>query len=294
MAPTANLQSIEDIILQKDQKNISALRPYLPPDFCQRAAALLSHPPGNVFIVTGFMILSVGKTETDGPPGALAIGQALKKLGHRVYYVTDRYTAPLLRAMTADGDAVIDFPIMDAPRSEAFALDLLKKYQPASLIAIERCGRTADGQYLNMSGKDISAHNAKLDYLFDHHPRTIGIGDGGNEIGMGNLAPIIPQIDRLPKKPTVTPTTQLIIASVSNWGGYGLAAALSKIARRNLLPSLPEERTAIARMVELGAVDGMKGEAVVKVDGFSLDENEEILVALMEWLKEQGVREGLS
>jgi len=55
--------SIEDIILMRDQKNISALRPYLPPDFCEQTAGLLMHPPGNVFIVTGFMIVGVGRTE---------------------------------------------------------------------------------------------------------------------------------------------------------------------------------------------------------------------------------------
>ncbi len=290
MATLGKAKSIEDIILERDEKKISVLRPYLPSDFCEQAAALLMHPPGNVFIVTGFMILSVGKTETDGPPGALAIGEALKKLGHRIFYVTDSFAAPLLQTMSGNSSEVIDFPITDSKTSEQKALDLLKQYQPASIVAIERCSLTADGLYLNMSGKDISPHNAKLDYLFHHHDRTIGIGDGGNEIGMGNLAHIIPRFDHLPKKPAITKTKHLIIASVSNWGGYGLVAALSKLAKRNLLPSLAEERKSIARMVELGAVDGMKGESVVKLDGHSLDVNEEILVELYRWLERQGIK----
>jgi hypothetical protein len=33
---------------------------------------------------------------------------------------------------------------------------------------------------------------ARLDYLFDSGTPSVGIGDGGNEIGMGNLAEIIP------------------------------------------------------------------------------------------------------
>ncbi|MCX5906351.1 MAG: DUF4392 domain-containing protein [Deltaproteobacteria bacterium] len=282
-------KTVEDIILSNDRKNIAVLKPYLPADFCGQATRLLEGQSGNILIVTGFVILAVGQPETDGPPGALAIGEALKKLGNKVYYVTDSFTAPLMQAFTSDPEDVITFPLTDPAASEQYARELLDRLHPPVVISIERCGLTEDGNYLNMARKDISQYNAKIDYLFYHHNRTIGIGDGGNEIGMGNLAQVIPGFDRLPPKPCLTKTTQLIIASVSNWGGYGLVAALSRQVKRNLLPSPADEKKLIARMVELGAVDGMKGERVDKVDGFSLEENAEVLVELHQWLKRQGV-----
>ena len=78
------MDSIEDIILDRDGRNISALRPHLRERFCDDAAAMVYDCPGTAIIVTGFHILAAGATETDGPPGAIAIGRALQKLGNEV------------------------------------------------------------------------------------------------------------------------------------------------------------------------------------------------------------------
>ena len=65
--------SIENIVLTQDQRGISALRPYLAPDFCERAASLILDHPGTVLIATGFYIPAGAAPETDGPPGAIAL-----------------------------------------------------------------------------------------------------------------------------------------------------------------------------------------------------------------------------
>ena len=75
--------SIEDIILDRDRRGIAALRPHVPADFCDRAAELVLDKPGTVLIATGFYILAAAAPETDGPPGAVAIGRALEALGNR-------------------------------------------------------------------------------------------------------------------------------------------------------------------------------------------------------------------
>ena len=106
-------------------------------------------------------------------------------------------------------------------------------------------------------GQDTSEFHAKLDFIFLHHGTTVGIGDGGNEIGMGNLAEHIPSVEQLPDEPCVTTVSHLIIASVSNWGGYGLVAGLSLLTGRNLLPSPEQEEDVIRAMVDRGAVDGV-------------------------------------
>ena len=85
--------------------------------------------------------------------------------------------------------------------------------------------------------------------------------------------------------------SELIIASVSNWGGYGLVAALSLLAGRVLLPSPDEEEDIIRAMVDRGAVDGVAAAPVYSVDGFTLQENRRTLEALHRLLAERGVGE---
>jgi hypothetical protein len=281
--------SIEGIILGHDRRGISGLRPQLPADFCDQAASLVPEEPGTAIIVTGFYILAAGAAETDGPPGAVVIGDALRAIGHNVVYVTDRYTAPLMSAIAGSDSEVIDFPIVDDESSKEYARGLLARLQPSLIVAIERCGLTSEGLYRNMRGNDITQYNAKIDHLFSDHPNTIGIGDGGNEIGLGNVASAVTTIPTLVKIPAVTTTTKLILASVSNWGGYGLVAAISERRGKNLLPSIEAERALMERTVDAGAVDGMSSKQEYKVDGFTLEENSQVLVELHEFLYRQGI-----
>ncbi|SUZ91817.1 uncharacterized protein METZ01_LOCUS44671, partial [marine metagenome] len=269
-------ETIEDIILDQDKRGMMALRPYLPDDYCSQAAQFIMDNPGGVIIVTGFYVVMAGKPETDGPPGAIAIGEALKGLGRAVTYVSDEYTTPVLRRY-ANGSDVIEFPIDGVDASKKHAKGILKKVKPSLLISIERCGRTREDTYLNMRYVDISPNTARLDYLFDSEVPSVGIGDGGNEIGMGNLAEVIPTVDSLPDYPAVNQVDRLVIASVSNWGGYGLVAALSRISGKNLLPSVESETAMLHGMIEAGVVDGTTGNAVPTVDNFSAEENGALL-----------------
>jgi hypothetical protein len=282
---------IENIVLSRDQRGVSALRPYLPPDFCEGAARFVLEHPGSALIATGFYIPSAGGTETDGPPGAVAIGQALAALGYRVAYVTDAFTGPLLRELAGPGAAVHEMEVLGHEESRACARALLAELTPDVLLAVERCGLTGDGAYLNMRGADVSEYHAKLDYLFADHPCSVGIGDGGNEIGMGNLASVI-RLTELSDRPCVTRTTRLVVSSVSNWGAWGLVAALSRQSRRNLLVSVPEARDLLARTVELGAVDGVSGRRDTSVDGFPSAENDRVLGEMHAWLARHGVAAG--
>jgi hypothetical protein len=94
---------------------------------------------------------------------------------------------------------------------------------------------------------------------------------------MGKLYDIIPTVPKLPQNPATTATTHLVIASVSNWGGYGIAAGLSILEGKDLLNSRADETQLINNMVERGAVDGMHLTRIPAVDGFTLEENLVIL-----------------
>ena len=281
--------SIEDIILDRDRRGVSALRPHLPADFCDQAASLVLEHPGTAMIVTGFYILAAGASETDGPPGAVVIGDTLQSIGYEVVYVSDRHTAPLMTAVVGSRGRVIDFPIAGEAASKEFADGLLSQTRPSVVISIERCGMTADGLFRNMHGQDITEFNAKVDYLFSDHPHTIGVGDGGNEIGMGNLASVIPGVPTLVRDPCVTRTTRLVISSVSNWGGYGLVAALSRQKGKDLLPSVEAEQDLVKSVVDMGAVDGMSTRSEYKVDGFTLEENSRTVAELHLLLAQEGL-----
>ena len=281
--------TIEDIILQKDQRGVSALRPFLPSDYCTQAARYVLDHHGTTLITTGFYILYGNAVETDGPPGALAIGKALEALERQVVYVTDRYCQPVMQALAGPDTEVVEFPIADLSESEAFAKKLLDRLNPALLISIERCSPSKDGVYRNMRSVDVSEHTAKIDTLFRLHEHTVGVGDGGNEIGMGLLEEAISTFPKLPKEPAAVPCEHLIITSVSNWGGWGLVAALSKLAGKNLLPSVEEEAAWVKKCVEMGVVDGFTGEVKEYVDGFSLEEYGQTLTQLHELLAKEGV-----
>ena len=265
--------SIEDIILDHDKRGVAALRPYLPVDYCTHAAQFVLDNPGHVVIATGFYILMSGSAETDGPPGALAIGAALQRLGMKVTYVSDSYAVPALRDLAGNEAEVVEFGITDSATSQTAATWLLDQLQPDLLISIERCGRNRDSAYLNMRLVDISGQTARVDYLFETDIPSVGIGDGGNEIGMGNLAQVIPTFSSLPKLPATTWVDRLIVASVSNWGGYGLVAALSLLIGKNLLPSVEHEAKGVKSLVDLGLVDGTTGDASPYVDGFTTQEH---------------------
>lgn len=291
MTMTDPFSRIEEIVLQDDFRGMAALRPHMPDGYLERAASLLLEHSERIFIVTGFYIMAAEAPETDGPPGAVAIGNALARLGTQVGYVTDVHSVDAVRAIASEGHDVIEFPIASHYESAQFANGLMQEHSPSALVAIERAGLVGDGTYRNFRGVDFTSCNAKIDHLFDQHPYSVGIGDGGNEIGMGNLQDVIPTIehDYLPKNPCVTTTTELIVASVSNWGGYGLVAALSLMKGENLLPSVDEGKQMVRDIVAVGAVEGMSGESKEWVDNRDLESDSACLKDLHDLLASEGL-----
>ena len=263
---------MEDIILSNDKRGISDLRRHIASDYCENSVDVIPRLPSTIGITTGFYILSANAPETDGPPGAIAIGNALEKMGHNVFYVTDKYTVPIMEKYISEKSSIVEFPITNVTDSVSFSKQVIRKKSPSLLISVERCGASEDGIYRNMRDVDISNYTAKIDTLFDLFTTSIGIGDGGNEIGLGNVAQWVTKSEKLVQFPARTKVTKLILSSVSNWGAYGLVAALSLKAGFNLLPNTTEEAQLIKQMVNSGAVDGISGEAAYKVDGFELGE----------------------
>jgi SAM-dependent methyltransferase len=132
-----------------------------------------------------------------------------------------------------------------------------------------------------MRGKDISLYTAPIDELFSLGAKTkptFAVGDGGNEIGMGNFKKSIE--DDLSLVPCVVKCEYPIIASVSNWGAYGFIAYLEKFYNQNILPTFNDVDNYLEYIVSLGSVDGVKSENVKSVDGKEWYIEKEILADL--------------
>ena len=250
----------------------------------EKAAAELFNG-SRIFIVTGFVIRQAMAGETDGPIGAVALASALEQLGKETVLITDRYSSSLLhQALKVKG---MKTPVEIIRHGEELDMSkqILKKYRPSHIVAIERPGRAADGKCYSMRGEDLSDLVANTDILFEQAKQqripTIAVGDGGNEVGMGKIrSQVIRTVYKGDQVCAVFATDILILAGVSNWGGHALAAALSIKARRMLLHDQEAEIRLLKTIVQSGAVDGCTKKPTLTVDGLSLKDNLEILNCL--------------
>ena len=269
------MEHVEDIILRHSQRGMTKLRPHMKADYCRQAAEeIYSWKRGVVLLTTGFYV--AGYPETDGPTGTAMLASVLRDMGFRPVIVTEPENAELF--------TIRDFEVATAEVGvdADFFRQMIFEYHPVGMISIERCGLNAQNDYANMRGISISEHNAPTDILFqiahEYDIRTVGVGDGGNEIGMGNVADIIEK--ELSLVPCIVKVDYLVIASVSNWGAYGLAAYLSIMEGKHLMPAYAWAADYMKETVEIGSVDGITHERVTHVDGFEESVEQEIIDAL--------------
>ena len=267
--------AIEQAVLRRSARGMTKLLTELPSDFCARAAnEILSWPLGKVALLTGFDV--GGVPETDGPTGTYVMAKALMKLGYEPVVISE----PALCAYFKE----LSMPVREVSPDDGTAEmgALLDELAPVGIVSVERCGRNLHGLYCNMRGVDISGRTSPVDELVVQAARrdipTIGVGDGGNEIGMGNVAHAIAR--KLALEPCVVTVDNLVVATVSNWGAYGIAHAMGKQAGRSLLPAFRQISDFYRYIVERGSVDGTNGKRQVSVDGFTMEQEREVVEAL--------------
>lgn len=258
-------------------------------DFAQACRSIAEVPQPVIAIVTGFFIPQAQPPcgETDGPLGALFLARAWQALEIRTMLLTDDFCRRALEIGLQACDLVPHVPVLPLPAVLPDA---------THLVALERVGPSRDGHCYNMRGRDVTAEMAPAHLLFeDRVPErtTIGIGDGGNEIGMGKVPPEviannIPHGERIACRVS---TDHLIVAGVSNWGAYALAAGVAVLRRQRLPASLFDvegERELLRLLVEQGPlVDGVTAQQTVTVDGQSFDEYAEPLRRIGELLERE-------
>lgn len=252
-----------------------------------RAAAAELLAGKRVILVTGFCIRAVLIGENDGPPGTLALADALLELGKDVVLVTDEYSAGLLGA--AAGVFGKDFPTIVLAPAQAVADrqidDLIATFAPTQVVAIERPGNAPDGHRHSMHGDILDDLVPAADRLLapptPRHYATIAVGDGGNELGFGGLRAALK--DKVPLGETIfsaTAADYVIPAGVSNWGALALVATLSLLTGRLLIRPAEHEHAVLTALQAAGAVDGCTLRRAITVDGLTWDDYAATVAAL--------------
>lgn len=227
-------------------------------------------------IATGFCIRAAMIGETDGPPGALTVADALVQLGKSVVLLTDDFSSALLDAgASASGTHHRIVTTTSQQENADAAIDeLVARYAPTHVLAIERPGNASDGHRYSMRGERLDDVAASFDRLLAP-PRTrqyatLAIGDGGNELGLGSLRERLSElINHGELIFSVTTADHVIAAGISNWGAYALSAALSLLSGQLLIRSPDRERSVLDAIVSAGAVDGCTKRCEPSVDGLA-------------------------
>lgn len=276
--------------------------------------------PGSVVLIaTGWpdrpwITPSIG--ELDGPPGAALLARSIHDgLGAVPIFLIEEQLVPAMKATAcAAGFAVLDPKLAiasvdsPAPLHSAsvlpFPLDtseaskeserLVHDLDVNAIIAVEKGSANNSGVIHNARGMDNTATIAKVDELVkicrDLKIPSIGIGDGGNEVGMGLISDVIrkhvPYGDRCtcPCNAGIAPVAEtdvLVASAVSNWGAYGVAACLAVMLRNlDALHDPATELRTLREAADAGLIDGNTGYVTPGADGLSADTHAAIVTIL--------------
>jgi D-glutamate cyclase len=298
-------------VVQRDVglRGLARLFAACPGDFAAACDHLAGSRTASLGVVTGFWIPGVGLAETDGPLGAVYLARTLDRLDIPVKIISDPFCRSSLEAGLIACGRLDSTSVIDYGNGEIAGI--------THLLALERVGPshvpdTVGGDslqaFLNevplrqrnrshtMRGIDISDQMRDVTGMFErpnptghlrpYGPFTIGIGDGGNEIGMGKIPWQVIR-DDIPNGGMIAcrvPTDFLIVAGISNWGAYALACGVAVV--KGVMPpddwfDVDLERRILREMVEKGPlVDGVTGRAEDSVDGLAFEQYIEPLTQL--------------
>jgi hypothetical protein len=272
-------------------------------DFQAACRSIAGHSQPGLHVLTGFIIPSAEPPtfETDGPLGAVFLARALYPLRMSVHCLSEaacaRATGAGVAAAVPDHCVICIPQTFDIANGPVVRLPGVQVDAPTHLIAVERAGPGLDARVRTMSGRDITGLMQRADDLFITGPHgavlgvSIGIGDGGNEIGMGKI-PHETIVKNIPNGDLIhcrVPTDHLIVCGVSNWGAYALAAGVYVL--RGVKPPADlfdpdREREILEVMVREGPlVDGVTGKQTATVDGLAWDEYVKPLIRIRKILE---------
>ena len=222
--------------------------------------ALKAYRGARVAIVTGIVFVPhLPKGEVDGTCGGAALARAFEMLGHQVDIMVETEMEGIMRAL-GRRLALKAAIVSTSNRSSDEVRGWADRYDIA--VTIEKLGRNHDGIRHSTGASPLPPGDSYIDdsilAMNARTKMTIGIGDGGNEIGFGKIHDHVQQLIAFGDTiPTVTPTKYLLPANVSNIGAYALTAAMA-LAFEN--PALLLDGASVGQLIKdaiaEGAIDG--------------------------------------
>ncbi|MFA9396799.1 MAG: DUF4392 domain-containing protein [Clostridiaceae bacterium] len=267
-----------------------------------------------VYIMTGFVLLPFKKAEMDGIVSAMLLARALVK-GFNVKPVI---VCPKDNIKAVENLAYVvglhfydnieelkEYPLSvagitftkDGTKAEKQADEIMVKGLPSAVISIECPGANSVGVYHNAIGLNVSDLEAKQDILFTKLKQkgvlNIAIGDLGNELGMGTIKEHLQKYVPYAAKGSCkcgcgggimasVKADNIITATVSDWGCYGLIAALSYLKKDiNIMHTKEMEKDALITASRSGMID-MYGDLIPAVDGCNMS----MMVSMVNLMRE--------
>lgn len=255
-----------------------------------------------VLIVTGFVVPPWFEAETDGPVGAVALGRSVnlawdvtpivitepdyvERMGKMLQFAGLGLSQDDHSKKRGHHRATVEGFTLNSRDAKSEASKLISRISPSALVFIEKASPNSKGVYHSGVGVDLTRFSAKVDALNDAAREvgipTIGIGDAGNEIGMGCIEDEVRKL--LPTGSdcgcpchggvaSSVSTDSLIVAGTSNWGASALEALISfQFKSPELLHDGNMEEYLIRKSAELGYINPASGLAEAQVDAIPAD-----------------------
>ena len=299
-APDSRFQQLDRIVAghgvvsEATAETIAALQRAASPErpcTLHVATCLLKLPKDPVAVFTGFVVPDrFPHGENDGPLGAVALARALRRVGARAELLVDPPLVDTVRWLAAEINAEI-------PVAAITPDTLADPTRYAAAIAVEKPGMNEKGFMHTYDGQRIVGGSPSIDGVIQRMNATgrltASIADRGNEVGFGGLRDLVCEL--IPKAnacacgcggriAAATPARLLLPSAVSNWGAYGIAAALAALTKDRSLLLLPKEEE---RMLKVAAVrgcrDGVRRKGLFGVDGIPGDASVGIVARLARW-----------
>ena len=274
-----------------------------------------------VFILTGFVLLPHRKPEMDGMVSSMLLARSLVlAFGAKPVIICPEDCVKAVKKCASvvglhiyeDLKTVQELPYSmgvhaftkNSNRASMEAEWLIKYVLPSAVISVEAPGANHLGVYHNAVGKDVSELEAKSDILWELLKQkgvlNIAIGDLGNEIGMGTIGMHIRQYVPFTgpgecicgcKGGTLAASSadHIITATCSDWGCYGLMAALAYLKRDMEILHREEMEAEVMRVASRSGLIDMTGSLLPGIDGFNTRMNTGI-VSLMRQCTAYAVR----
>ena len=247
------------------------------------ARAILDHPGSHIALVTGtYNPKYFPGGETDGPIGAVVFSRVLNQLGYKTTFCVERQIIPAVQGLAKAAGAVGDYEPLEFYHPTGHE-HLADKFDGA--IFIEKIGVNAKGVPHTSSGMNSDTDDAPVYGLaarmLEQGKFTIGLGDGGNEVGFGNIYDYVRKIVSYGAKcrcpcgdgiATVVKTSVGFPSAISNWAGYSIIAAMALILNDLSLLHTPEKETELLELApSLGCYEGTIAEPVPSLDSVPVE-----------------------